>query len=340
MEVTTDQAVTYKRKDFISSQEPRWCSGCGDYFVFQALTSAFANLGVKKEDFLVVSGIGCSSRLPYYSDTFGFHTIHGRAPTVAMGAHLANPDLSVWVVTGDGDGMSIGGNHLVHLLRRNPNINVLLFNNEIYGLTKGQASPTSKEDLKTKSTPWGSIDAPLDPLSLAITAGAGFVARVVDTNLALMKEVFTAAHKHKGVSFIEIYTNCVIFNDGVFKPFEGRKERQEATVELKAGEPLIFGAHKEKAISLDGFSPKIVSSDADAKESLMVHKPSDPNPLYSHLLANMRYPEHPIPVGILRDVSTPSYHEVLQRRRSDYTKKVGKRSLKDLFEAGDTWKVP
>lgn len=330
----------YTKKDFVSNQDIRWCSGCGDYHIHNALTSTWSKLGIKKENFAVISGIGCSSRFPYYANTFGFHTIHGRAPTVAMGAKLANPDLSVWVITGDGDGLSIGGNHLIHAIRRNPDINIILFNNEIYGLTKGQTSPTSQKGLKTKSTPLGSLDAPIKPLPLAVTAGATFVARVVDTNLAMMRQVFAQASDHKGLSFIEAYTNCVIFNDGAFAKEESRIDRKDATIELKHGEPLIFGKNSDKGIVLDGLSPKAVTigENGITKEDLLVHDETLEDPAYAYMLSNMKYPDLPTPVGIFRRIKRETYETMVREQESEAAKRVPA-DLGKLLNSKDSWKV-
>jgi 2-oxoglutarate ferredoxin oxidoreductase subunit beta len=330
----------YTKKDFVSDQDIRWCSGCGDYHIHNALTSTWSKLGIPKENFAVISGIGCSSRFPYYANTFGFHTIHGRAPTVAMGVKLANPELSVWVITGDGDGMSIGGNHLLHSIRRNPDINIILFNNEIYGLTKGQTSPTSQTGIKTKSSPLGSVDTPLEPLPLAVTAGATFIARVVDTNLPMMREVFGESSEHKGVSFIEAYTNCVIFNDGAFAAAESRLERKEATVELKHGEPLIFGKDRNKGIILDGFTPKaVVIGENGIKESdILVHDEKSTNPAYLYMLATMKGPELPIPVGILRRIEKPTYESQVWAQEKESFEKSGN-DLDSLLHTNDAWTV-
>jgi len=330
----------YTKKDFVSNQDIRWCSGCGDYHIHNALTSTWSKLGIPKENFAVISGIGCSSRFPYYSDTFGFHTIHGRAPTVAIGAKLANPELSVWVITGDGDGMSIGGNHLIHAIRRNPDINIILFNNEIYGLTKGQTSPTSRTGIKTKSSPLGSIDTPIEPLTLAVTAGATFIARVVDTNLPMMREIFAESAVHKGVSFIEAYTNCVIFNDGAFAAAESRLERKDATVELKHGEPLIFGKNSDKGIILDGFNPKVVTIGENdvKKEDILVHDETSTNPAYVYMLATMKGPDLPIPVGVLRRVEKPTYESLVHQQEKEAAKAKGK-DLSGLLLSSDSWSV-
>ena len=330
----------YTKKDFVSNQDIRWCSGCGDYHIHNALTSTWSKLGIKKENFAVISGIGCSSRFPYYANTFGFHTIHGRAPTVAMGAKLANPDLSVWVITGDGDGLSIGGNHLIHAIRRNPDINIILFNNEIYGLTKGQTSPTSQKGLKTKSTPLGSLDAPIKPLPLAVTAGATFVARVVDTNLAMMRQVFAQASDHKGLSFIEAYTNCVIFNDGAFAKEESRIDRKDATIELKHGEPLIFGKNSDKGIVLDGLSPKAVTigENGITKDDLLVHDETLEDPAYAYMLSNMKYPDLPTPVGIFRRIKRETYETMVREQESEAAKRMPA-DLGKLLNSKDSWKV-
>lgn len=325
----------YTRKDFISNQQPRWCSGCGDYFILQALTGTFAQLGIPRENFLVVSGIGCSSRFPYYAETFGFHTIHGRAPTVALGAALTNPDLSVWVITGDGDGMSIGGNHLIHTIRRNLNINIVLFNNEIYGLTKGQASPTSAENLRTKSTPYGSKDQPLNPIKLALAADASFVARTIDTNLPHMKEVFTAAYEHQGTSFVEVYTNCVVFNDGAFAEVESRKNWAEKTLKLSDGEPLQFGRGGDKTIVMDGWLPKVVPTVEADKYPKLDHHLAGQSPLYPQMLASLALPEFPLPIGVLRQTNRVTMAE--GRDATIAASQAKKVPLDALFASGETW---
>ena len=330
----------YTKKDFVSDQDIRWCSGCGDYHIHNALTSTWAKLGIKKENFAVISGIGCSSRFPYYANTFGFHTIHGRAPTVAMGAKIANPDLSVWVITGDGDGLSIGGNHLMHAIRRNPDINIILFNNEIYGLTKGQASPTSQSGLKTKSTPLGAIDTPVQPVPFAITAGATFVARVVDTNLPMMRDVFFESSKHKGVSFIEAYTNCVIFNDGAFEQVESRLHRKDTTVELTHGKPLVFGKNRDKGIVLDGLTPKVavIGQNGVEESDILVHDETLENPAYVQMLANMKGPDLPVPVGVFRRITRPTYEELTLGQESEQFKSKGN-DLNALLKSSDHWQV-
>lgn len=338
MNPTSD--IEYTKKDFVSDQDIRWCSGCGDYHIHTALTSAWAKLGIPKENFAVISGIGCSSRFPYYTNTFGFHTIHGRAPTVATGVKLANPELSVWVITGDGDGLSIGGNHLLHSIRRNPDINLILFNNEIYGLTKGQASPTSKTGIKTKSSPMGSVDRPIQALPLAVSSGGTFIARVIDTNLPMMREVFAESSKHKGMSFIEAYTNCVIFNDGAFADVESRKDRKNTTVELKHGEPLIFGTNSDRGIVLDGFSPKAVTigENGVTADDIIVHDETLEDTTYAYMLANMTGPDLPLPVGILRRVSKPTFEDSVAAQEAASVKKLGA-DLDRLLASNDSWTI-
>jgi 2-oxoglutarate/2-oxoacid ferredoxin oxidoreductase subunit beta len=261
------------KKDFVTSNDVRWCPGCGDYAILNSLQRTLPELGIPKENYVVVSGIGCSSRFPYYMNTYGFHTIHGRAPTVATGVKVANPDLSVWMITGDGDGLSIGGNHLMHVLRRNVNINILLFNNRVYGLTKGQYSPTSPVGTKTKTTPMGSIDNPLNPILFALGAEATFIARTIDTNPKHMMETFKAAHEHQGVSFIEILQNCVIFNDKTWDPVYGRENRDNNLLHLEAGQPMVFGKEEKKGIVWNGSQPEIISLGDSARQTwLIIHR--------------------------------------------------------------------
>jgi 2-oxoglutarate ferredoxin oxidoreductase subunit beta len=266
----------YKAKDFASDQEIRWCPGCGDYAILKQVQSAVAQTGKPKEEIVFISGIGCSSRFPYYMDTYGMHSIHGRATAIASGLKTARPDLSVWIITGDGDSLSIGGNHLIHLLRRNIDSNILLFNNEIYGLTKGQYSPTTPEGSHTKSSPMGVIDHPFNPISLALGADAGFIARTVDREPRHMKDIFLQADEHKGASFVEIYQNCPVFNDGAFNAYTDRGLKDENTLFIEAGKPMTF--HKDKkGIVLDGLKPKVVdlTSDKFSVDDCLVHDPSD-----------------------------------------------------------------
>jgi 2-oxoglutarate ferredoxin oxidoreductase subunit beta len=295
----------YTRKDFLSATDPRWCPGCGTFATFNAVTRTFVATGIDREKFAVISGIGCSSRLPYYSNTYGFHTIHGRAPTVAMGLKMANPDLHVWVITGDGDGLSIGGNHFIHLMRRNPNIKVVLFNNQIYGLTKGQASPTSPLGSKTKSTPYGSQDREMHPLTVALGAGATFVARVPDTDNEMLFQVMTEAGKHQGVAIIEVLINCVIFNDKTFAGLTDKETRPDRTVKLEAGKPLLFGANMDKGIRMRDNRPEVVTvgEGGVSLDEIVVHDPANPNTGYAFMLAEMWGKGMPVPFGIIRQTT-------------------------------------
>ena len=336
-----DGENTLTKKDFATTNDVRWCPGCGDYAILNAIQRTFPELGVPKEKFVVVSGIGCSSRFPYYMNTYGFHTIHGRAPTVATGVKVANPELSVWLVTGDGDGLSIGGNHLLHLLRRNPDINVLLFNNRIYGLTKGQYSPTSEVGKKTKSTPIGSVDYPINPLLFALGSEATFVSRTSDTDMKHMVETFRAAHAHKGTSFVEILQNCVIYNNKTWEPVIGRENRDEQSLVLEEGKPLVFGSERNKGIRLNGFDPQVVALDEGnvTEEDLLVHNPKTTNPAYASLLAQMAYPAFPTPLGIFRQLEGRETYEdaVTDQIVAARAKDVG--DLQALLTGNDSWVV-
>jgi 2-oxoglutarate ferredoxin oxidoreductase subunit beta len=327
------------RKDFVTSNDVRWCPGCGDYAILNSLQRTFPELGVPRENFVIVSGIGCSSRFPYYMKTYGFHTIHGRATTVATGIKVANPDLSVWVVTGDGDGLSIGGNHMLHLLRRNLNVTVLLFNNRIYGLTKGQYSPTSPFGTRTKTTPTGSIDHPLHPLLFALGAEATFIARTVDNNPKHMVEIFKAAHEHQGVSFVEILQNCVIFNDGSWDPIYGKESRDDQLLILEAGKPLLFGKNKGKGIRLKGLVPEIVDATTAAPGEILIHEPHQSSPLYSQLLATMGLPDFPTPLGIIREIQRPTYESLIHDQVEEAKAKKGSGTWKELLHGTSTWTV-
>ena len=305
------QPAKLTRKDFLSATEPRWCLGCGTYATFNAMTKVFVESGVAREKHAVISGIGCSSRLPYYSNTYGFHTIHGRAPTVAMGLKLANPDLSVWVVTGDGDGLSIGGNHFLHMMRRNPNIKMVLFNNQIYGLTKGQASPTSTLGQKTKSTPYGSLDRPMRPLSVALGSGATFVARVTDSDNEALGAALTAASKHQGVALVEVLINCVIFNDGVFTNLTDKTIRDDFILKLEHGKPLVFGKNKDKGIVIRKDRPEVVKVGEGGVDisQIVVHDAHNVDPGYAFMLSALgSQPGEPVPMGVVRVVEDPVYH--------------------------------
>ncbi|GIL18872.1 MAG: 2-oxoglutarate ferredoxin oxidoreductase subunit beta [Oligoflexia bacterium] len=332
-ETSPKTVPTYSRKDFLSSTEPRWCAGCGTFATFNGITRAFVNAGIEREKFAVVSGIGCSSRLPYYSNTYGFHTIHGRAPTVAMGLKMANPDLNVWVITGDGDGLSIGGNHFIHLMRRNPNIKVVLFNNQIYGLTKGQTSPTSPLGAKTKSAPYGSVDRPMHPLTVALGAGATFVARVPDTDNELMYQVLNAASKHEGVAIVEVLINCVIFNDKVFESITNKETRPDTTVLLEAGKPLLFGANKDRGIIMKNDRPTVakIGEGGARLEDVIIHDPQNPNSGYAFMLAEMGDSELPVPYGIFRQI-----HEHVHKPHAG---KGNKEGLLKTLRGSNTWSV-
>jgi 2-oxoglutarate/2-oxoacid ferredoxin oxidoreductase subunit beta len=329
-----------KRQDFVSDQEVRWCPGCGDYSILAQTQKTLPELGIAREKFVFVSGIGCSSRFPYYVNTYGFHGIHGRAPTIATGIKASRPDLSVWVITGDGDSLSIGGNHFMHVIRRNVDINLILFNNRIYGLTKGQYSPTSEFGKKTKSTPQGSIDYPINPLCVALANEATFVARSIDVDVKQLAVVLTQAAQHKGVSFVEVFQNCNIFNDGAFKHFTERESREERTINLEHGKPLIFGKDKNKGIRLNGLKLEVVELGGGITEAdLLVHDIHSPEPSLAYMLARMDYPDFPVPVGIFRSVAKPTYEELLEAQVEDSITRMGPGSLEKLLHSGDTWVV-
>lgn len=327
--------VTYKKKDFASDQEVRWCPGCGDYAILNGVQQTFAGLGVEKEKFVIVSGIGCSSRFPYYMNTYGFHTIHGRAPAVASGVKIANPDLHVWMVTGDGDALSIGGNHLIHAMRRNLNIKVLLFNNRIYGLTKGQYSPTSEAGTRTASSPMGSLDEPFNPIALALGAGAGFVARTVDTQIPHLKGVLEAAHKHEGFAFIEILQNCVIFNNNVFEHIVSRDIRDDRQVDLRPGQPMVFGKDADQGLKFTPDSIEVVGADqADTWDA-----GGETGAKAFRICQGSERGDIPVPMGILRQVKRPILEDDIHAQVADATAKQGEGSLEGLLSAGDTWTV-
>ncbi len=327
-------------KDFASDQDIRWCPGCGDYAILAQVKKVLPELGIPREKIVFVSGIGCSSRFPYYVESYGFHSIHGRALAVATGVKAARPDLNVWVVTGDGDGLSIGGNHLLHAIRRNVDINVLLFNNRIYGLTKGQYSPTSELGKKTKSTPAGSIDFPLHPLSVALAAEATFVARSHDVNIKHLGEVLKRAAAHKGTSFVEIYQNCNIFNDKAFEYATGKDTKADATLILEHGKPLLFGADKKKGIRLNGLNPEVVTlGDGIKEDDLLFHDERAHEPTLAHMLARLYHPEFPEPIGVFRAVEKPTYEEMLDQQVKAAKEAKGVGEIAALFERGDVWTV-
>ncbi len=328
-----------RKKDFTSDQDVRWCPGCGDYAILSQVQKVFPELGIPKEDFLIVSGIGCSSRFPYYMDTFGFHSIHGRAPAVATGAKLANPDLSVWVITGDGDAMSIGGNHFIHVIRRNVDMNILMFNNQIYGLTKGQYSPTSELGKVTKSTPMGSLDFPFNPPQLTLGAGGTFVARTLDREMKHMAEIIKEANLHQGTSFIEIYQNCNIFNDGAFNHLTNRETKKQNLLILKNGQPMIFGDSNDKGLILEGSNLKVVSIGSKySMEDILIHNNSDKN--LAMLLSEITYDEDlPVPIGVIYKEDKPTYDSMLVDQLSIAKEKKKDTDLQFLISGPNTWKV-
>ena len=332
-----EEIQTYTAKDFASDQEVKWCPGCGDYSILKQVQSILPEIGIKRENMVFVSGIGCSSRFPYYMNTYGIHSIHGRAPAVATGIKLANPELNVWIITGDGDGLSIGGNHFIHLMRRNLDVNILLFNNEIYGLTKGQFSPTSQLGLKTKSSPFGVIDQPFNPLSLALGSGATFVSRTLDREPKSLREVLLEVQKHKGTSFVEIYQNCVIFNDGVFDEFTNKATKEEANLYLENGKPLKFGKDLSKGIILENFEPKIIDITEDTDESkLWIH--DETSILKAQILARFNFDEEfsdfPRPFGVFYKKNRASYEET-------FTNQVEKNKpdMQQILNGNITWTV-
>jgi 2-oxoglutarate/2-oxoacid ferredoxin oxidoreductase subunit beta len=331
---------TLKPQDFASDQEVRWCPGCGDYSILAQMKKALSTLNFPREKMVFVSGIGCSSRFPYYMNTYGFHTIHGRAPTFATGLRMARPDLMVWVVTGDGDGLSIGGNHLIHALRRNVDIKVLLFNNEIYGLTKGQYSPTSRLGTKSKSSPQGSIDSPVRPLSVALAAEATFVARTVDVDPNHLTATLQRAAAHKGSAFVEIYQNCKIFNDGVFEYVTDKSSKADNALFLEHGKPMIFGKDRNKGIRLNGLTPEVVTVGKDCGlDDVVVHDETAENATMAYLLSRMMVPQFPEVFGALRNVTHPTYEELQAKQAAEVTARKGKGDLEKLFRNDDLWVV-
>ena len=334
-----NQSPTLTKKDFTSDQDVRWCPGCGDYAILSQVQKIFPTFGIPKEDFLIVSGIGCASRFPYYMDTYGFHSIHGRATAVASGAKLANPNLSVWVVTGDGDAMSIGGNHLIHILRRNFDIKILMFNNKIYGLTKGQYSPTSEIGKVTKSTPMGSLDYPFNPSSLALGSGSTFVARTIDRELKHMSEIITLANAHKGASFVDIYQNCNIFNDGAFSDLTDKEKKQETQLVLCQEEPMVFGKDNSKILKLDGSKFTVLSLDKGySVEDATIHNYNDKN--LAFLLSEMTMDENlPTPIGVLYKEDKATYEDMMVNQINLAKEKGSKVDLQKIISGTNTWEV-
>jgi 2-oxoglutarate ferredoxin oxidoreductase subunit beta len=336
----TTELPVLSPNDFASDQDVRWCPGCGDYSVLAQMKKALSAIGADKENTVFISGIGCSSRFPYYVDTYGMHSIHGRAPAVATGLKGSRPDLNVWVITGDGDALSIGGNHFMHAIRRNVDLNIVLFNNRIYGLTKGQYSPTSPLGKVTKSTPMGSIDNPLHPISIAIGCEASFVARSIDVNIKHLGYVLQRAAAHKGVSFIEVYQNCNVFNDGAFSYATDRQTKADTLVELEHGKPLIFGKDRDKGIRLNGLDPEVVElGKGISEDDLLFHDEKSPEPSLAYLLSRMSHPEFPEPIGVFRDVDRPCYDHELDAQVKLAKEKKGEGDLHQLFHSGETWTV-
>jgi len=331
--------LTLTKKDFESDQMVKWCPGCGDHAILKSVENVFPELGIPKEDFVVVSGIGCSSRFPYYMNTYGIHGIHGRAAALATGIKLANPKLSVWMITGDGDSMAIGGNHFIHVVRRNPDINILLFNNKIYGLTKGQFSPTSPKGSKTKTSPQGTFEAPFNPGELVIGAHGKFFARVVDTNIKMMTQVFTEAAKHKGTSIVEILENCVIFNNKIHALITSRETKDENQLFLEAGKPMIFGKEKDKGIVLRGTHLEVVKigENGISEEDILIHDPYSADSGIHVMLSSMMPPEFPAALGVIRSVKSETFEDAVWKT-IEYEKKNSKlKSVDDLLRTGNTW---
>jgi 2-oxoglutarate ferredoxin oxidoreductase subunit beta len=338
--VTEDPGLYRARSDWQSDQEVRWCPGCGDYSILASMQHFLADLGIERNKVVFVSGIGCSSRFPYYMNTYGFHGIHGRAPAIASGIALANPDLSVWVITGDGDGLSIGGNHLIHAMRRNINIKVLLFNNQIYGLTKGQFSPTTELGKRTKSSPMGSIDQPFNPISLALGAEATFVARTIDMDRAHTTEILRRAHAHRGTAFVEIYQNCPVFNDRAFAELSGKQGRDQNRISLEHGRPVVFGKAGDKGIVIHGGTARVVDVAEVGIDAIYIHDERAPQPGAAFSLSRLaRGPGDPTPIGVFRDVRQPLYEEMLEEQITRAVADRGRGNLFDLIRLTGTWTV-
>ncbi len=332
------EAPKYTKKDFESDQDVRWCPGCGDYAILSAVQRSMPDLGIPKENIVFISGIGCSSRFPYYMNTYGFHTIHGRAPAIATGLRVARPDLKVFVVTGDGDGLSIGGNHLLHLLRRNVEVTVLLFNNRIYGLTKGQYSPTSEFGKVTKSSPVGSADRPVNPLAFALGCGATFVARSVDRNIQHMEEMLRRAAHHHGAAFLEILQNCNVYNDLAWNVMYDKEQKLRHELRLEHGKPLLFGPPDDRsAVIMDGVAAKVVKATSVPERALWVHDEKNVNA--AKILADLFPPEFPVPVGVITDIDASVYEDVLLQQEQQALSARGPGDIAKLLTSGDTWKI-
>lgn len=336
----TTATLTLTAKDFASNQEIKWCPGCGDYSILKQVQSVLPVYVKEKENIVFVSGIGCSSRFPYYMDTYGVHSIHGRATAIATGIKAANPSLDVWVIGGDGDFMSIGGNHLIHLLRRNPNLKLIMFNNEIYGLTKGQYSPTSEKGKITKSTPYGSVDEPFNPAELALGAKTSFFARTIDHNAKHMQYTFHRAAQHHGTAFVEVYQNCPVFNDGAFDVFTARETKATSALYLEHGQPLLFGADNNMGIVLDGFTPRIVNVDDSNRNLLWIHDETDKTKAFILArFADMAELNLPRPFGVFYREERSCFDEEMQQQLQQVEKKKGRLSLQQIISGNKTWQV-
>ena len=344
-QIRTVIMTEYTFQDFKSDQEVRWCPGCGDHAVLAALQRVMPRVceakGCRKEDIVVVSGIGCSSRLPYYMDTYGFHSIHGRATAIATGIKVANPDLVVWQACGDGDALAIGGNHFIHAVRRNVDLNIILFNNQIYGLTKGQYSPTSRFGAITKTSPYGTVEPPFNPGSLVLGSKGTFFARSLDSELKLNEEIMLAAAVHKGTSVMEMLTNCVIFNDGAHKTISDRATRADRTIVLKDGEKMIFGKDRDKGLVLDGLKLKVVTigKDGYTEDDILTHDSRSDNLGLHTMLADMKYPEYPVALGIIRNVEAVTYDSAVREQVGEVTARFRIRCMDDLLCSGSVWEV-
>lgn len=333
--MTPIEPLQLTRKDFVSDQTVRWCPGCGDYGILAQIQKTMPQLGVPKEDIVFISGIGCSSRFPYYMDTYGIHSIHGRAPTLATGLKIANPELSVWVITGDGDGLSIGGNHLVHACRRNIDLNIILFNNRIYGLTKGQYSPTSPQGFRSKTSPMGTLEQPLNPISVALASEATFIARTIDVMQKHMGETFLTAAQHKGVAFVEVLQNCVIFNKDTWHDQSNRRERDDNNLYLENGKPMVFGKKSDKGLILTEHGLKTVAlGDQFSEEDLIVHNTSSIE--IAWFLSRLQMP---MPIGVILDLKKPTYSEGLWNQVAVAKSQKGEGDLSALYNSADTWVI-
>ncbi len=341
MEVEQIQINDMTRKDFETASDVRWCPGCGDFSVLKQVQMVLPKLGIARENFAFISGIGCSSRFPYYMETYGMHSIHGRAPAIATGLKLSRPELSVWVVTGDGDALAIGGNHFIHTMRRNVDMNIILLNNRIYGLTKGQASPTTQLGRTTKTSPVGSIDRPVEPISLALSMGATFAARAVDIDQQNLRDILERAAAHKGTSLVEIYQNCHVFNDGTFEAVASKKTRDDNRVMLEHGKPLIFGKERDKGIRLNGLQPEVVSlTDGRYTEAdLLVHDEKADQTVLAFFLSRMQYPDFPVPMGVFRAVEESCYGDAVRSNEEIIKDKKGPGDWEELIHSGGSWVV-